>query len=181
MSRAFTLVEVVITIALFAIVMLGSAQLYIMYGRIIESQKSSIGVALDGNSIMNAVQEATLQAGHVMASHDFSGVTYSSGNTTAIFELPSVDATGSIIENTYDYIGISASGTNAYRFIDAASGSTRVSGTKQLARVLEALSFSYDNVNFPLVTSVVVDATTSDIVREQTAQMHLHEHFYLRN
>lgn len=181
MSRAFTLIEVVITVALFAIVMLGTAQLYVMYGRIITSQKSTITAALGGSSIIDATQEGARQADQVVATHIFSGVSYNSGTTTAIFELPSYDASGTIIANTYDYIGISASSTSVFRLVDAAVGSSRVSGKKQLSAALEALSFTYDAPTFPLVTSVVVDATTSASVQGQMTRTHRHGHFYLRN
>lgn len=179
--RAFTLIEVVISVALFAIVMFGMTQLYIVYGRIITAQKSSIEVALDGSGIIDATQAAALQADHVVATHIFSGVSYNSGTTTAIFELPTFDSAGTRIQNVYDYIGIVASSTNVYRVIDAAPGSARSSGQKLVARVLSALSFTYDDPNFLLIKSVIIEATTSAMVRGQTAQVHLRGHFYLRN
>lgn len=181
MFRAFTLIEVVITVALSAILMLAVTQLYVVYGRVITFQKSSIAVALGGSAIMDAARTAGLQAKSVVAAHTFSGISYNSGTTTAIFELPAVDASGAIIANAYDYIGIHASGTSAYRFIDAAPGSSRISGEKQLTSVLNALSFAYDNPSFPAVTSITVNATTSAVIRGETTQMHQSEHIYLRN
>ena len=180
-SRGFTFIEVVITVALFLILMLAVTQLYIMYGRVILSQQSSIAVALGGSSIMDATRNASLQAAQIVATHTFSGVEYVSGTTTALFELPAIDASGAIIDNAYDYIGISASSTSAYHIIDAASGSARVSGMKRLTDVLDALSFAYDNPSFPLVTNITVDATTSATVRGETIQTHLRESVYLRN
>lgn len=181
MRRAFTLVEVIITVALSVVLVLAIAQLYIVYGRAIEFQQSSIAITLGGSSIMDSVRSAGLQAGHVVASHTFSGVVYTSGTTTAIFELPAIDASGAIIASTYDYIGIATSSTNAYRLVDAAAGSARISGQKKLTSNLNAISFTYDNSDFSLVKSITVDATTTAVVREQAAQTHLREHVYLRN
>ncbi|MEK7086215.1 MAG: prepilin-type N-terminal cleavage/methylation domain-containing protein [Patescibacteria group bacterium] len=181
MKRGFTLVEVLITTALFTALMVAVVQLYVVYGRVILFQKSSIGIVLGGSSIVDAVRMAGLQATHVVASHSFSGASYNSGTMTAIFELPAINASGAIITSAYDYIGISASSTNVYRLIDAAPGSARVSGTKQLTTVLGALSFTYDNTSFPSVTSVIVDATTTAILKGSTAQTHLRERIYLRN
>lgn len=181
MHRGFTLVEVLITIALFVVLMFGISQLYIVYGRVIALQKSSIGVALGGSSIMDAVNTAASQADHVVATHTFSGTVYNSATTTAIFELPSVDSSGSIVANTYDYTVVYSSGTSAYRMTDAALGSSRISGKKQLTDALGGLSFTYDNAAFPSVGSVIVDATTTAVVRGQTTQTHLREHIYLRN
>lgn len=181
MNRAFTFIEVVITVALFSLLTLAITELYIMYGRITLFQQSSIAVVLGGSSIVDTVHTAGLQALQVVATHIFSGVEYNSGTTTALFELPAIDASGAIIPNAYDYIGIATSSTSAYRLVDAAQGSARVSGEKRLTDVLEALRFTYDNPSFPLVTSVTVDATTSATVRGDVTQTHLRGSVYLRN
>lgn len=181
MPRAFSLIEVVITVALSAILMLAITQLYVVYGRVILFQKSSIDVALGASGIIDAARTAGLQAKQVVATHTFSGVSYTSGTTTALFELPTIDASGAIVPNAYDYIGIYTSGTDAYRLVDAAPGSSRLSGTKRLTGVLNALSFVYDSPSFPSVTSIIVNATTSATVRGETTQTHLRGHIYLRN
>jgi len=180
-TKAFTLIEVVITVALFAILMFGLSQLYIVNNRVVTFQKSVMGVSLDASNIVDAVRSAASQAFHIVASHTFSGVSYTSATTTVVFELPTVDSSGNIIANTYDYVGIYSSGKNVYRITDAASGSDRLSGTKQLADVLGGLSFTYDAASFPSVASVTVNATTTALVRGQTTQAHLREHIYLRN
>lgn len=181
MRRGFTLIEVVITVALSLVLVLAVAQLYLVYGRSILSEQSSIDVMLGGGSIVDTVQAAGLQADHIVASHTFAGTNYNSGPTTILFELPAVDASGSIIANTYDYVGVYASGTEVYRVIDAASGSTRASGSKRLTGVLNALLFTYDNANFPAVTSAIVDATTTALSHGQQAQTHIRKNIYLRN
>ncbi len=161
--------------------MLASVQLYVMYGRVTIFQQSSIEVALGASSIMDAVRTAGMQAKRVIAAHTFSGVSYNSGTTTALFELPAIDVSGAIITNAYDYIGIYASSTSVYRLIDAAPSSSRLSGKKQLTSVLGALTFTYDNPSFPLVTSITVNATTSATVRGEVTQTHLRDHIYFRN
>lgn len=181
MIRAFTLVETIIVIALFVVVMFGAMQLYLIFGRVIIGQESTIDVTLDSSTLVDAVRHAGAQASQVVASHTFSGVSYNSGTTTAIFKLPAIDSSGALIAGSFDYVGIHASGTEAYRFIDGAQGSARTSGTKLLANTLKALRFTYDNGSFPLVTSVVTDATTSALVRGQDTQRHLRGVVHLRN
>ncbi len=181
MPRAFTLVEVLVTMALSVILLLTIVQLYIMYGRLITFHQTSIGITLDGSSIMDATRTNGAQAESVVAAHSFSGVNYDSGATTAIFKLPSLDATGAIIDGAYDYVGIYASGESAYRLIDAAPGSVRVSGQKRLSGMLDALSFAYDSPVFSSVTSVTIDATTSVMIRGEAVRTHLRERIYLKN
>jgi hypothetical protein len=181
MKRAFTLVETIMVVALAVALVFACTQLYVVYGRSILVEQSSINITLGGSSIMDAVRTAGLQASHVVASHAFSGVTYTSTTTTVVFELPSVDAAGAVITNTYDYIAIFASSTSAYQLTSAAVGSDRVSGQKLLTTSLSALSYTYNSVSFPLVTDVVANATTSALVRGVTTQAHFLQHIYLRN
>ena len=61
MQRAFTLIEIVIVIGLFAIMVLGIAQLYIVFGRVITMQSSSISVTLGGSAIVDTVRVAGLR------------------------------------------------------------------------------------------------------------------------
>lgn len=180
-NKAFTLIEVLITIALSVVLLLAIEQLYVVYGRIVLFQKSAIDTARGASNILDAARSAGAQAVRVVETHAFSGTSYDSGTTTVLFELPSVDASGTIILGSHDYIGIFASGTDAYRITEVAAGSRRVSGEKRLTGVLDALRFEYDNPSFPSVTSVTVDATTSAAVRDEVAQMHLRERIYLHN
>ncbi len=181
LSTGFTLIEVLITAALFALLMIVVVQLYVMYGRTIAFYQASIDVALGGSSIIDATRTAGSQARNVVASHSFSGVAYNSGTTTAIFELPAIDASGAIIASTYDYIGIYASSSNAYHVIDAAPGSARTSGVKRLTGALNALSFTYNSPLFPSVTNITVNATTSATIHGEMTKTHLRGYIYLRN
>ena len=181
MSRAFTLVEVLITMALFVTLMFVIVQLYIVYGRTIVFHQASLDVTLGGSNIMDAARMAGSQARSAIATHSFSGISYSSGTTRVIFELPAIDALGDIITNTYDYIGIYASSSSAYRIIDAAPSSARISGEKRLTDVLDTLSFTYDSPLFPSVKNIIIDATTSATIRGETTQTYLRGHIYLRN
>ena len=179
--RAFTLVEVLITTALSVVLMFVIVQLYVVYSRAIIFQQASINVALGGSSIMDAARTAGLQARSVVAAHSFSGINRNSGTTTVIFELPAIDASGVIVPNAYDYIGIYASSSNAYRSIDAAPSSVRVSGEKRLTSVLDSLNFTYDSPSFPSVTNITINATTSSIIRGEVTQTPLRDRIYLRN
>jgi len=181
MKRGFTLIETVITIAIALVLVLATTQLYVVYGRMMLVEQAAIQITLGGSSIMDATRDAGLQAVHVVATHSFSGVTYTSATSTVIFELPTVDQSGTIVAGSYDYVAISASSTDVYQFTDAAVGSSRMSGQKQLTSVLGTLSFTYDSASLTAVTNVLVDATMSAVVRGATTTVHFRERIYLRN
>jgi len=181
MRRAFTLIEVIVVIAISAVITLATVQFYIVYGRVIISQKSAIEVALGGSNIIDAVRSAGLPASHIVASHVFAGTTYNTGATTAIFEIPAADNAGAVILGAYDYVCIYALGSIVYRLTDASLGSARTSGQNQLTNVLGELRFTYDAADYTLAKSVVVSATTSLITRGEPTQAYFHEHVFLRN
>ena len=180
-SFGFTIIEVLITTALFVVLVVGIVQLYVVFGRMVSFESLSIGSSLSASAIIDAARTAGLEADHIVASHAFSGVTYTTGTTTAVFELPAIDASGAPLTNTYDYVGIYATGTSAYSITDAAAGSARLSGTKVLTNALTALTFTYNQSDVTLATSTTVDATTTASVIGQATDMHIRENIYLRN
>lgn len=180
-KAGFTLVEVVVTAGLFALLLGAVTQIYLVDTRAFSLERARIDVGLGAADVLDAFRSAALQADHVVATHSFSSVFYASSATTTIFELPAVDASGAVVSGSYDYIGIYATGTSAYRVTEGASGSARASGTKLLTDALAALSIAYDSSSFPAVTSVVVNATTSEAGSRGTVETHLLEHIYLRN
>lgn len=179
--RGFTLIETVVLIGVTTLIMVAISTLYVSYGRMYLAQIGLIEVTLGANAIVNAAHDAALQANQIVASHAFSGTTYTSGTTTAIFRLPAVDSAGVVLTGLYDHVAISASGTSAYQFTDAVSGSARTTGTKQLTDVLGALAFTYNTTNLTQATSTYIDATTTTTAHSQTAEIHLRERLYLRN
>lgn len=179
--NAFSILEVVIVIALFSLLLIALFNIIFGHYSIYNSQQATVDISNAARNIMNEVNTAALQANRVVTSHAFSGINYTTGTSTVIFELPSVDSAGNIIAGTYDYIGIVATGSTAYRFINAANGSTRVSGSRRLTSNLSTLTFTYDTANPAASAKVDVDVQTQRQVKNQTIQAHLHQQVYLRN
>jgi len=174
----FTLIETVVIVALAVLLLLATVQLYLVYNRSLSAQKSTISVMLGSGNLADAVHTAALQADHVVASHTFSDLLLTTGTSTVVFELPTVDSSGSILDATFDYVGFYVSSTSAYRAVDAAVGSARASGTKQLTNVLQALTFTYNNATPSLVSNVTMDATTT---QAGATSNHIRKQTYLRN
>lgn len=180
-SAGFTLIETSIVAAIFTMIMLVLVTLYINFGHFAQEQRAAIEVVHTAGRIAYEVQNATLAADSIVASHTFSGLALTSATDTLVVELPAVDTSDNIVPATYDYIGIYATGTSAYKVTDAAAGSARTSGSVLLSDVLASLEFSYDALSPSLSTSVEVDVETSDDIRGLTPQTHVHEKTYLRN
>ncbi|MGE5540799.1 MAG: type II secretion system protein J [Bacillota bacterium] len=181
LESAFTLLEVVIVIALFTIMSFAVIRFFISYNtsylfeRAITSSSSSAG------TLMSEIRSAVLPADQVLTSHSFGGTTYSSATSTLVLELPSIDSAGVVISGTYDYIAFYTDGARVYEIIDANAASNRTSRTRLLSDSLNALTFSYDNASFPSVTTITADITTQAGYAGRTTQSHLREQVYLRN
>lgn len=180
-SRAFTLIEVLIVTTVSAVLLAATTQLYVFMGRTVVFQHATIETVLGGSRIMDAARTYGLQANQIVSTHDISGTTFTTGTTTVVFELSSVDGTGAVIPATYDYIAIDTTGSDLFQYTDAAIGSARTSGAKKLADNLGSIQITYNDPQPSLATGLTVSATTSELIRGVTTQVHFAEDIYLRN
>lgn len=180
-SRAFTLLEVVIVLALFSVMFLAVIRFFVNYNTSYIFERAVTNSSSSAGTLMSEIQNAALPADQVLTSHSFGGTTYSSATSTLVLELPSIDSAGVIIAGDYDYIAFYTDGTRAYEIVEANASSGRASRTRLLSDSLNALTFSYDNASFPSVTNVTVDVTTQAAYGSRTTQSHLREQVYLHN
>ncbi len=180
-TSAFTLLEVVIALALFSLMLLALVRFFISYNTSYGFERVLVSTSHSASLLMDEVTGAILPADQVLTSHTFSGVSRTSSASTLVLELPAIDATGAVIAGSYDYIAFYTDGTSVYEAVDANASSSRTSRTRLLSDTIQSLTFSYDNVSFPAVTSVTVDVTTSASFKTQSTQTHLREQVYLRN
>ena len=179
--KAFTLLEVLIALALFTVMLLALVRFFISYNTSYGFERVLVSTSHSANVLMDEITGAVLPADQVMTTHTFSGITHSSDASTLVVELPSIDNTGAVIAGSYDYIAFYADGVRVYEVIDADAASSRTSRVRLLSDTISGLSFSYDNISFPSVTSVTVDLTTSASYKTQNTESHLREQVYLRN
>jgi type II secretory pathway pseudopilin PulG len=180
-KRGFTLVETFVVIAISVVALIALVNLFLIFNTTYGNQQAFMAAAGSAGGAMNAFEAAIMPADHVLASHSFSGTTYSSGATVLVLSLPAADGSGNIIAGVEDYIVFYSSSAKLYRLIQAGAGSIRVSGLKELSSTLNSMSYIYDNADFTKVTSVTADIITQAQFKQQTVQGHLNEQIYLRN
>lgn len=176
-----TLVEMLVSIALFSMIMLSLCGIVVSYYKLFDVQKASINVGTTAHATLDAFERAGRSADAVVASHRFSGVTYATGQNAVIFEIPSVDVDKQIIPGIYDYIALVASGTDVYQISDAWNRSVRPSGMWHLSDVLSSLVFTYDTPNPVSASAVTAEVSTAGTVGARTLSTRLTERVYLRN
>jgi prepilin-type N-terminal cleavage/methylation domain-containing protein len=180
-SRGFTLIETIVVVTVFTILMIGLIGIYLNFGSYLATEQKTAEVVHSASRLTSQVHDMTLQANAVAASYVFSGTTYTSGSTTLVLELPSVNASGDIVTNAHDYVVFYATNTKAYKIVDSAIGSARVGATIRLSDTLGSLTFTYDNATPSLASKVDVDVQTQAQTKQGLVQTRVHEQAYLRN
>ncbi len=180
-GQAFTLVETVIVVAIGAILMVALSYLILNFNAISSYEQLSATSSGSASTFLRELESLTLPADAVLAQHAFANATYTSTSTSLVLEIPSIDSSGNVIANTYDYAAFYVTGTNAYRLLEANALSARASGTKQLSSTVSALTFTYNATDFTQVNTVTVDIQTQAQTKQDMTYDHRHEQIRLRN
>ncbi len=179
--HAFTLIETIVVIALSVSIMITFGLLIYNFNTAVTYGQASVQSSDSANTILRGIELLTLPADAVLQTHEFLDGTATSSSTTLVLEIPSIDSSGNVIVNAYDYAKFYVIGTNAYLHLEANVLSSRISGTKQLGSDVNALTFIYNNSNFSQVNTVTVDAQTQVTVKQTIISDHLREQVRLRN
>lgn len=177
----FSLIELVISVGIFILIVLAITALFFTHDTLFSAQQTTVEVIGSASALASDIQVMTQQADQVLSSHAFSGVTYTTSTSTLVLRLPSIDSSGDPIPSTYDYVAYYATGTSAYRLVDAGAGSVRIPGSKQLSNAITTFTFTYDNINTALVSSVGVDIATEKAAKREEVDTHVSQTVYLRN
>jgi prepilin-type N-terminal cleavage/methylation domain-containing protein len=181
-QRGFTLIEVVIVIAIFAFLMVSLMGLMMWHNKVFMMERAEIAATGSARNVMNNVTKYTAQAYQVAASTVVSGTTYTTDADTVVLQLPTYNASGAIVNATYDYVIFNLSGTNLYQIISIGAGSNRKAGTKLLSDSIYTVSFTYDNPTVTSATKVTIDLTTRSLIRgDQYASANFDNTIFLRN
>jgi hypothetical protein len=180
-NRCFSLAETVIATAILIYVLVALLVLYNNFFKVYSNQQTRVAL---GNSAREAVKElknAALQANQIVASHNFSGTTYSTGQHTLVLEIPSIDGSGNIVNGKHDYAVFYLTGTNLYRRIQADAASSRPSGLNKISDAVSAITFTYNSADLALATKIDADMEMQKISGGQNVSYQLHQEIYLRN
>jgi prepilin-type N-terminal cleavage/methylation domain-containing protein len=179
--RGFSAIEVLIVIAVSSLIMLALSNIFVTYYDSYAYQNAYINTSVSATTFLNDMNDLSLQASEIVSSHAFAGVTYTTGSTTVVFEIPSVNSSGEILANTSDYAVLFSSTTKLYRIMDADASSARLDGTKQFTDVLQNLTLTYNNPTPSSASNIVVNVLTQSTAKGKTATTHLMQTVYLRN
>lgn len=179
--RAFTLIETVIVMGLGASMMVTLGLLIYNFNKMSSYEKTLSRSSDSAGALMRDIESLALPADAVLQTHTFATGTYTSSSTALVLEIPSINASGNVIANTYDYAVFYIVGTQAYRLLEVNALSSRVGGTKLLSSTLNTLTFTYNDVSYTQVHTITVDIQTRAQVKQDILSDHRREQIRLRN
>lgn len=147
MKKGFTIIEIVITLAIFAIISIVIGSLYVSHSNLYRIEAAAADIKSQKIIFVKNFQETGKAANAIVASRQFEGVTYTSSSSTIIFKLPGIDINGDIINGIFDYSVFYKNGNNLYIETDTDALSLRKNITRKLSDISQTMIFRYNSAN----------------------------------
>ncbi len=178
-NQGFSIVELLIVLGLFAILAFFLSYIGIFNFQAYNSQTAELTIASDARTALDDIDNYTRQANRVISSYS----SYTTNSKTLILQIPSIDSSGQVINNTYDIVVFYLTGSDLFRRVFPAQGSSRLSSIKNLANGVDAnsFSFSYDNADYSLVKEVTTSLTIVKNAGTQVKSITISSQSKLRN
>ncbi len=156
-----SLIEALVVLALFILICLALTSLYLQHGWSLHLGKAQFDSVEGARGALNGISAYAVQARRVVSSTSISGTLYATGTSTLVLEIPTVNASGGIVEGASDYAVFYTSAGTLYRNVAPSAESARVAGVRFLAGNLTDLAFSYDSAYFAQVKKITVAVTST--------------------
>lgn len=177
----FTLVEVLVALFLVGLLLVFFLSLYDWHGKVFKYEQARVLVTQSSRSISQALVSYGSQAYHVAPAVTIAGITYNSGASTVILQIPSIDASGNPLTAKFDYVVFFQDASSLYLLVEPDLSSSRSALLKQLSSTLSSINFTYNDVNFSNVSNFTVDALNSSLVRGFVFSDRLKQTVFLKN
>lgn len=151
-QKGITLAEVVITVAISAIV--GGLLLTVIVNSagIFYKESSKLEEGLNINDALSQLRSNIKQSSAIIASYSGGGTTYTSSDSQLVLKLASIDSSGNIIDNTFDYYVFFLDQTKLrFKTFPAVGQSSRKSIDQIFSTSVNSLNFQYFNSANPPV------------------------------
>lgn len=176
-SKGFTLIELIIVLGIFSILVFFLAYISGYHFQTYDNENAELNITNDARTALDDVDNYVRQAHRILSTY----TTYTTGNTTLIVQIPSIDSSGQIIDSTYDIVVFYRSGSNFIRQVFPNTSSSRSSATRNLAAGVTSLTFSYNNTDYTQSTQVTTSITIQQQAGTQTRSITVSSQSTLRN
>lgn len=149
--RGFTLIEVLVAAATASVAGILLITVLVQNNGLVYDQSAKVSQSLNLNDAASNINDLVKNASAIAATNLIGSPTYTTNSSTLVLSLPSLDASGNIISDTFDYAVITKD-TNPQvlkKIVFKSPSSTRRVENIVLAGKLDSVVFSYldDNGN----------------------------------
>lgn len=165
-QSGITLIEVLITISITAIVSVFLVGIFTQNNNLFYNQSAKVSHGVSSNEVINLIDDSIRGATAVEAQYPAQNPSHVTGANTLILKIPSVDASGNIISDTYDYLVFTtdASLPAILRQITYPSAqSSRPATNTVITQSLKTLKFSYLNDTKAAVSPLLASLVSYDL------------------
>ena len=159
-KKAFTLLELLISIAILSIISVIIATIVIRSGFFFEKQTGLAEVGLSNRFVLDEIATQVRAARQVEENFTGNGQNFTTGLSTLILKLPSIDASGSTISGAFDRAVFYLDGAKIFKKVYPDAASTRPKTSQILTAATKTVSFSYNNASLASASAVTVSLTT---------------------
>ncbi len=147
-EKGFSLLEIVTLVGILALLFVIMMEVFINYGRIVNRDTQKAIIHSQYSFIADEIGENLRMAAAILPSRNMNGTTYSSGSDAIVIKIPSIDANGSVIEDTWDYavFYIDSAETNKLFYgLQPDPLSSRPAANRLLSDKISFFKFTYNN------------------------------------
>lgn len=162
-QSGFTLVEMIITIAITAIV--GVALLVILVNSmgLQTAQSNRVMQGLGINDSLSDISNWVRRASVVAEGYPTTPYTYTSGESVLVLKIPSIDASDNVVDDVYDYVVFVVEDAKLKEKLFPDNLSSRKPVNKILTNNIASVVFSYQNATGQTVTPSAASVITATI------------------
>ncbi len=188
-TKGFTLVELLVVVAIIAVIVLSLVALYSSGQRYFITESARTDMLQDSRFVLNWISRDIKEAIQVIPSWG----SYTTATDCLVLEIPSIDANGLIIDiaNDFDYIVYRLNPDHPQwleRIVDAKDGvSFKADSTRLIAKNVDSFTLSSEGValssvgDFSAVSNINISMTTRQTIFSKTYQETLKTEVKMRN
>jgi len=181
-ARGVTTLELAVSMAVAAMIFTILGAIFIAQGRYFAIEDAIAQTQYNAFQILDTAGLYALSSSGVIASRTIGGTAYTTGTSTLVLELPSINAADDVLVNAYDYVALGVSPSDPTRFtvaIDASTNSARTDAVRYPGALVDKLIFRYNTTDPTAATAIELYVRTRKDARGRTILTPLGKIYYL--
>lgn len=156
----FTVLELVIAVAILGIISGFIATIVIRSGIIFEKQQGTVETGLANRFTLDEIAANVRTAAQIEESFSSGSESFTTGTTTLILKIPSINADGETISGVFDRVVFYFDAGKIIKKVYPDAQSSRKQTSQILTAATKTLNFTFNNVNIASASAVTVNLTT---------------------